>query len=44
LDAFPGENRKADNTSSGRFSYNRSVSQFGWNGGFHYTKLRWTSF
>jgi iron complex outermembrane receptor protein len=44
FNTFPDENRKPANTSSGRFVYNRNVSQFGWNGGFYYAKLRLTLF
>jgi iron complex outermembrane receptor protein len=40
FNTFPDENKKAANTSFGRFAYNRNVSQFGWNGGFYYAKLR----
>jgi iron complex outermembrane receptor protein len=40
FNTFPDRNTKANNQSSGRFVYNRNVSQFGWNGGFYYAKLR----
>jgi iron complex outermembrane receptor protein len=40
FNTFPDENTKPANQSSGRFVYNRNVSQFGWNGGFYYAKLR----
>ena len=38
------KNITANNQSSGRFVYNRNVSQFGMNGGFYYTKLEMTFF
>jgi iron complex outermembrane recepter protein len=44
FNTFPDQNQKAPNTSNGRFIYNRNVSQFGWNGGFYYAKLRLTLF
>ena len=44
LNTFPDKNTKADNISSGRFVYNRNVSQFGLNGGFYYGKLQLTFF
>jgi iron complex outermembrane receptor protein len=40
FNTYPDKNTKPANTSSGRFVYNRNVSQFGWNGGFYYAKLR----
>ena len=44
FNTFPDENKKPANLSSGRFIYNRNVSQFGWNGGFYYVRLRLTAF
>lgn len=44
LNTFPDKNQKPGNISSGRFVYNRNVSQFGWNGGFYYAKLELTFF
>jgi iron complex outermembrane receptor protein len=44
LNTFPDQNTKSANISSGRFIYNRNVSQFGWNGGFYYAKLELTFF
>ena len=44
LDTYPDQNTKAGNISSGRFIYNRNVSQFGMNGGFYYAKLELTFF
>jgi iron complex outermembrane receptor protein len=44
FNTFPDKNLKAANISSGRFVYNRNVSQFGWNGGFYYAKLELTFF
>jgi iron complex outermembrane receptor protein len=44
LNTFPDKNTKAANISSGRFIYNRNVSQFGQNGGFYYAKLELTFF
>lgn len=44
FNTFPDENQKPANLSSGRFIYNRNVSQFGWNGGFYYARLRLTAF
>jgi iron complex outermembrane recepter protein len=44
FNTFPDENRKPANQSSGRFIYNRNVSQFGWNGGFYYARVRLTAF
>ena len=44
LNTFPDKNTKAANISSGRFIYNRNVSQFGLNGGFYYAKLELTFF
>jgi iron complex outermembrane recepter protein len=40
FNTYPDKNTKPANTSFGRFVYNRNVSQFGWNGGFYYAKLR----
>jgi iron complex outermembrane receptor protein len=40
FNTYPDKNTKAANISSGRFIYSRNVSQFGWNGGFYYAKLR----
>jgi iron complex outermembrane receptor protein len=40
FNTFPDKNTKAANQSFGRFVYNRNVSQFGWNGGFYYARLR----
>jgi iron complex outermembrane recepter protein len=40
FNVFPDRNTKAANLSNGRFLYNRNVSQFGWNGGFYYARLR----
>jgi iron complex outermembrane receptor protein len=40
FNTFPDENTKPANLSSGRFIYSRNVSQFGWNGGFYYARLR----
>ncbi len=44
FDTYPDKNRPGNNQSSGRFIYNRNVSQFGMNGGFYYTKLEMTFF
>jgi iron complex outermembrane receptor protein len=44
LDTYPDPNTKAGNINSGRFVYNRNVTQFGWNGGFYYAKLELTFF
>jgi iron complex outermembrane recepter protein len=44
LNTFPDKNTRPNNISSGRFIYNRNVSQFGWNGGFYYAKLELTFF
>jgi iron complex outermembrane receptor protein len=44
FNTYPDKNTKAANISSGRFIYSRNVSQFGWNGGFYYVKLRLMSF
>jgi iron complex outermembrane recepter protein len=44
FNTFPDKNEKAANQSSGRFIYNRNVSQFGWNGGFYYARVRLTAF
>jgi iron complex outermembrane recepter protein len=40
FNTFPDENTKDANLSSGRFIYNRNVSQFGFNGGFYYANVR----
>ncbi len=44
LNTFPDKQTKATNISLGRFTYARTVSQFGWNGGFYYGKLELTFF
>ena len=44
FNTFPDKNNKTNNISSGRFVYNRNVSQFGMNGGFYYAKLELTFF
>jgi iron complex outermembrane receptor protein len=44
FDTFPDKNNKPNNISSGRFIYNRNVSQFGLNGAFYYAKLELTFF
>jgi len=44
FNTFPDKNRKPANTSFGRFVYSRNVSQFGWNGGFYYARLRLLAF
>jgi len=44
LNTFPDKNNKVNNISSGRFVYNRNVSQFGLNGAFYYAKLELTFF
>jgi iron complex outermembrane receptor protein len=44
FDTFPDKNQKAANSSSERFNYNRNVSQFGWNGGFYYARVRLAAF
>ena len=44
LDTMPDKNTKLPNISSGRFVYNRNVSQFGLNGAFYYAKLELTFF
>ncbi len=44
LNTFPDKNKKPNNISSGRFIYNRNVTQFGLNGAFYYAKLELTFF
>ena len=44
FNTFPDRNQKPANISSGRFVYNRNVSQFGSNGAFYYVRLRLTAF
>ncbi len=44
LNTFPDPVSKAVNSSFGRFTYSRNVSQFGENGGFYYGKLELTLF
>ena len=44
FNTLPDKNTKPNNISSGRFIYNRNVTQFGLNGGFYYGKLELTFF
>ena len=44
FNTFPDKNTRLNNISSGRFIYNRNVSQFGWNGAFYYGRVELTFF
>lgn len=44
FNTFPDQQTKASNRSFDRFVYARTVSQFGWNGGFYYGRLELTFF